>query len=638
MKKPILAIVLVLTFTAFGHAISEPHWTTAITQTPASAEVGTSVTFSATLMNVSGRLLNCRVVGGIVGGPVLYDNTFGRIVVDTTETISFTWTVAAGEYTFYLQIDPDETTDDTNRSNNRIELTRRYGAVSVSGPINFYFTSSPGLDRRTDLIEGEAINIGYSLSCDGAGCDDGVDIQVGFKVNGTIIDTQTRHFPESARLIFRDGFVWNAVCGANIELILDPNGIFSETNEGDNRAVGTIGCRRPNLRIFSAGFDPTPLADGETVTFRYKIKNSSDPSVMSGPFHVALKRGDRVLRRNNHESLGYISNILMYPEGTFTWTVRCGEPLSIVVDSDNEVVESDESDNIHLFDECYPSRLNLGIGLLQMNNGLDNKIEAGREARFTVVVKAYNNNPRNVLVKCGVVGGPTFIEETITELEFPEISNAFRAEMLQFSHQFCPVNRIWEIYCIVDPDNVHSETDETDNRKVIAIRTKASTSARYSCEGIDTTSGNSPTPSPLIIPPSAPGSEKQKFDLGLKFKQRSISAYFSNGKRIIINGLVGLHGASKAMPIVITGKIVEIIKGKKMKVLSKLPSKKVKVQPKKMAEFIWNWYPKKAGNYKIIAQFKPLNPKGDSNKSNNSAQLPIELKTKLQLNKVKGKK
>ncbi len=80
------------------------------------------------------RAENVRVIGGIVGGAMLYDQTFPALAGDGgIEAVAFTWEVPEGAQRVYFEIDPDNRVAESDERNNRQELAITGVAAAPSG-------------------------------------------------------------------------------------------------------------------------------------------------------------------------------------------------------------------------------------------------------------------------------------------------------------------------------------------------------------------------------------------------------------------------------------------------------------------------------------------------------------------------
>jgi hypothetical protein len=108
-------------------------------------KAGLNYEFRAQVDAQGARADNVRVLGGVVGGAVLYDHTFPTLAAEGgIERVSFVWEVPEGAHRVYFEIDPDNAVHESNERNNRQEL-----AVTgvASTPATEHYDLRIGIDR-----------------------------------------------------------------------------------------------------------------------------------------------------------------------------------------------------------------------------------------------------------------------------------------------------------------------------------------------------------------------------------------------------------------------------------------------------------------------------------------------------------
>jgi hypothetical protein len=224
-------------------------WVTSITYTPAALTAGTPATVQASFrVNGDGGIDNLRVIGGIIGGERPFDRTWAHIENGATRTASFTGTPSdPGTFTIFFQIDPDNTSPDSDRTNNTIEIL-----VTVApSPTNV----SVG---RIELVSATRVSR--------------LKVDANFQAHFTVHDSTARNFKVIAGTLGLHGEVFyervyeslepgNYVANftirdmrkghALIYISVDPDNTLAENNEADN-------YKRSLLRISEKG-GPIPL-------------------------------------------------------------------------------------------------------------------------------------------------------------------------------------------------------------------------------------------------------------------------------------------------------------------------------------------------------------------------------------------
>jgi subtilase family serine protease len=345
MKKlKYLALLIGIMIFAIPVFAVDVQWVTTITTTPAALTTGVAASAQASFrVEGAGGIDNLRVTGGVVGGDMMFDRTWAHIDDGATRTASFTGTPGdPGVFTIYFQIDPDSTSPDSNRTNNRVELS---------------ITVAPGL------------------------------------------------LPNLVNVM--PGPTWIP-------------GVFSA---------------------------------GETLTIHYLVGNFGDAEARA--FNVGLRIDGAIVTRNPHPALAAHAPFV---EGDFTWTVRCGARVEVVVDCGNDVSESDETDNIgNASSECAPAPVlpNLTVEKLKLDSG-SWIVSEHAAVYYKGKIWSRDNSSTNVKVRAGIVGGAVLFEETYPLI----ILNDGR--FIEFKANLPKGIRI--LYIEVDPDNTVAESNERDNR------------------------------------------------------------------------------------------------------------------------------------------------------------------------------
>jgi len=349
------------------------------------------------------------------------------------------------------------------------------GPPSTRDEINLSF-GHPGWYMTP--VEDETASLSYVVRCEGEACR-GQSFQIGLMLDGSLVETRTLTASESSQSLM----FWEPNCGGTVQLVIDPGNLLSETDETDNTWSSTVSCiersetPKPDLKIYSSFITPWPIAEGERVTFTYSLLNTGRfGEVATGPFTVGLRVGDRIVQENRHAGMEYTSDLHAMPEGTITWTAHCGEPIALVVDTGDEVDEGDETNNVYNGSggarpfECVPARVDLAVMLFSVSDH-NLSISAGKIKTYCADIWAFRGDPRNVRVRCGIVGGEVLYEDVLSSLT--ELDEVRRGERIDFNTALCPAGRTFRLYCEVDPDDAIPESDETDNREEYEVTTVA---------------------------------------------------------------------------------------------------------------------------------------------------------------------
>lgn len=450
MFMPFLFILTPL----FLSAATNPCWSVAISSSPSPAYAGDTMTFSARLWIKFEAIRNLRVIG-VVDGVRFYDNTFASLAAGTTRDISFTWPATLGDHTAYFQIDPDDTVAEVG-TDNMTEMAFSIGARPPATPLNLSFSSNSIAPGR--LSSGEESYINYSIWLPDSPATP-FDVSVVLRVDGVQVASKTHRF--EGRSAASDRFVWNVVCGANLEVVIDPLNAIIETNEADNTWTSPVVCNPflPNLIIPRSLTNWTPeyIHTGDRVTINYTISNIGEGE--SAAYDVGLKVGGRIVARNSHSA--HRSGVTQ--TGTITWTAECTGPWELVADCDEVITESNETDNSlenEFFGCAVPNLVALRFNRAVLDG--ETEIPSGRSYVHYFNFRLDNDtNVPNVRVRIGIVGGSLLHDEIL-----PTVNMGGR--VISTGIDLAPGS--YTLYAMVDPDNTIAESNESDNRLEFFVR------------------------------------------------------------------------------------------------------------------------------------------------------------------------
>lgn len=239
-------------------------WVTSITVTPNPLTTGVPGSATASFrVEGAGGIDNLRVVGGnAAGGDLMYDRTWAHIEDGATRSVSFSGTPEdPGTFTIYFQIDPDRTSPDSDRTNNRLELA----VTIVPGLMPNLVNIVPGPTWTPAIFSaGELLTIHYVIGNIGDAASD--DFHVGLRVDGAIV-LQNSHHGMAAHAPFTEGdLIWRVVCGSSVELVVDSASDVTESDEVDNIvAVPALSACAPAPVLPNFTVEKVTLKNGDTM-------------------------------------------------------------------------------------------------------------------------------------------------------------------------------------------------------------------------------------------------------------------------------------------------------------------------------------------------------------------------------------
>lgn len=249
---------------------------------------------------------------------------------------------------------------------------------------------------------------------------------------------------------------------------IDPLGTSADSDPSNNRIelpITVTAGALPNLINIVPGPTWTPgvFAAGETVTIHYILANIGDAA--SHSCLVGLRVNGSMVAQNPVPEMAAGG---AFHEGNFTWPVTCGADVVLVVDSGNDITESNETDNIVPIpglSTCAsaPVPPNLTVEKVVLLSG-GTTVGEHTAAYYQGKIWSRENSSTNVKVRVGIVGGAVLFEKTYPII----IKNDGR--FVKFKANL--PKGIITLYIEVDPDNTITESNEGDNRitsKIIVV-------------------------------------------------------------------------------------------------------------------------------------------------------------------------
>jgi len=229
MRKKIIGSLFALVLLTCGlMAQGDAYWRIGPSYTPAAPRPGETVTITGTVSLNHGTMTSVLVRGG-VDGTRLYNYRIPILEVGDMVELSFTWTATEGLHTLWFAIDPTHEQTDANRDGDRWEQVIRPRHLAYP---DLQFGMSSFSVTPSTFEAGETVTFHYGISNIG-GSNATETFDVGLRVDGTIVQRHTYTGMEAGRGAVND-FIWTAVCGVNVEIVADCDGVVTEVNETNN--------------------------------------------------------------------------------------------------------------------------------------------------------------------------------------------------------------------------------------------------------------------------------------------------------------------------------------------------------------------------------------------------------------------
>ncbi|MEN8263006.1 MAG: CARDB domain-containing protein [Nitrospirota bacterium] len=429
-----------------------------------------------------------RNIGELTAGDVLtrlYDGPpeSGQLIIENTINnlnggsgvfvIPTIFTPAPGVHTYYLSVDPENSINETDESNNTGSVTIIVDGTQAEDlsifPSNISFSPATGIEPGVSITVNAVVNNTGSKN---------VITDVAFydsdpAEGGNLIDIRTITVPALGTEIAQ--LPWTIPVGpVMIFVVVDPANTVFETDETNNMAYKSPYSSLPDLRVRDAGilYYPSSPTPNSSITIEAILENNGGEQ--SYPYMS--------LYNDPPESGGTKISTFTYPStgpieafSSLTGTVilpyhnfAIGEhTLYVVADSDNHVDEIYESNNVGQIiltitddprTDLFISEKDITFTPLSPLEGEQVTIEvdyhnSGSESVYTYIA-FYNGAPQN--------GGQLI--SRIQRYVNQESTNTA-------STVFTMTNDVPEIYVVLDDDNSIQETNENNNTAFKSIDT-----------------------------------------------------------------------------------------------------------------------------------------------------------------------
>ena len=246
-------------------------------------------------------------------------------------------------------------------------------------------------------------------------------------------------------------FTWTPQVGSHIiKAVADSYNTASESGETNNERTASLSTLPPDLIIETITWSPASPSVEDTVTFTVTIKNQG--SGKSDYSRVAYYIDDAYL------TLDYVDPIDPGASAieTFTWTAQAGShAIKAVADSNNEVTESDETNNAKTITFPVPDLIIETITWWPESPSVEGTVT------FTVTIKNQGSDKADYSHVAYYIDDAYLTSASVNPIDPGASANkTFRWIAQAGSHI---------IKAVADGDNFISESDETNNERTVTI-------------------------------------------------------------------------------------------------------------------------------------------------------------------------
>ncbi len=302
-----------------------------VTWSPENAGAGSTLVFTVTIKNQG------SAKAGLFGIHLYIDDAHRgyqeveEIEIDDTVTKTFNWVARAGSHTIKVVLDSTEKLAEIDETNN--EETFTYSEASapdlVIQDISWSSANPPA---------GETVTFTVTVKNQGGGKTD--TFYIAYYIDDAFLDLVFM-IPMSSGATETKTFNWVAEAGSHIiKAVADFDDEIVESDENNNEKAISF-PRLPDLIVESITWSPRMPSISDNITFTATVQNKG--SAQAGPFAIYFYIDEVFSGSQAIPELKVESRVLK----TFNWIAGAGSHIiKAVADFDDEVVESDENNNV----------------------------------------------------------------------------------------------------------------------------------------------------------------------------------------------------------------------------------------------------------------------------------------------------
>lgn len=413
-----------------------------ITWSPTDAAAGDEVTFSVTIKNQgSAQAESSRAAYYISNEFTSYLDIEGISAGDEV-TKTFDWVAVAGSHTVKVVTNVDRKFIESNYDNNRQTVTI---PVSLSDLIIEDITWFP-----EDAIAGDTITFTVIITNQGSGVAE--HFRVACFIDETLLISDYISQIKSGASANRT-ITWESQNGLHtFKTIADYNTSVLESDEDNNENAVIVSPVIPDLIIDNITWSPTDLSAGDELIFDVTIKNQGTNSAC--PFRITCYVDGSI---TGYRDVRQMDAGAMVTE-RFPWMVVAGPHIiKLAADSNNQVTESDETNNVKSLNLPPPDLI------IQDISWSPTKAVFGDTVTFTVKIRNQGSG------KTDGSQAALYIDDSSTgDQQVPALDSGAIAIK---TFDWIAEAGTHSIKIATDPDNQVTEIDETNNEKKVSFTT-----------------------------------------------------------------------------------------------------------------------------------------------------------------------
>lgn len=398
--------------------------------------VGDTITFTVIIKNDGGGRADAFRAGYRTEGQPWSYLDIDPLDPGEAITVTFPQTATSGVFSVSFFADIDKIIAESNEYDNL--KTRTVSAATLSPDL---YISSIDWEPNNPGI-GETVTFTVTIENQGEGNAD--SCHLGYYLDDAQMSSEAIPPLAAGESISRT-FTWTAQNGRHVmKAAVDINKHISETDEANNEKSVTVVPLMPDLTINKITWTPANITVGEEITFNIDIVNTG--TLQADFSHIGYYIDDEFIGYGDIEPLGPGATVTTY----FRWVASAGpHTVDAIADSNDEVTEIDEANNSRHVNLPPPD---LTIEIITRS---PEEASIGDTVRYTVTVRNRGDGlSEDTLITCYIDGEP---------LETKALPGIAAGQSAEVWFEWVSQSGGHDIRVVVDPEDVITETDETNN-------------------------------------------------------------------------------------------------------------------------------------------------------------------------------
>jgi subtilase family serine protease len=315
-----------------------------ITWTPEPIHAGDLVDITAFIYN-GGEQVGAMPVRFLIDSLYIGELSSGLVSPQNGRIVHQSWTAVLGDHTLTVNIDPFQSSNDSNFTNNVASVQLSVVAVNILKPDPAISNSSITVSPPNPVV-GDKVT--FSVLVSNVGDQNAINVTVSFYLDGQPLANRTIALLEAGQNPQDVSANCTAKLGTHILMVkLDENGTVDELNESNNTAyasfeVHNLNVLKPDLSISSQSIvlNPSTPVKGQVLKFNVTVQNTGNDSANN--VLVLMKVDGKDIGSSTINFIGPGESKLVVGQ----WVATAGaHTFTVTLDPNGVVNESNEANN-----------------------------------------------------------------------------------------------------------------------------------------------------------------------------------------------------------------------------------------------------------------------------------------------------